>query len=80
METIIVATIGSAGLAVQAWISSRRHRENKQTLGTPNGQGNIVTMQEATLRSLGRLEALLEIHTKDSTAHNKDSTAYNEGH
>lgn len=67
--TIVVAAIGTAGLVGQAWISSRRHRENKQTLGTSNGQGTIVAMQEATLRSLGRLEALLEVHLQDPQAH-----------
>lgn len=69
--TIIVAGIGTVGLLGQAWISSRRHKENKSAIGTPNGHGNVVQMQEATLRALGRLEALLEVHTEDPQAHQK---------
>lgn len=48
-STIIVACIGAFGIVGAAWIQRQRKqefREIKQTLGTQNGQGNVVEMLE----------------------------------
>lgn len=67
MEAIVVAAIGSAGLVAQAWVSRQRSREVraiKDTLGTKNGQGDVVAMLEHlkawTLKHEGRHDRLEE--------------------
>lgn len=61
MEPVLVALVAAAPGLITALASLRRHEKTQKrieaSLGTPNGMGNVVQMQEATLRSLGRLEA-----------------------
>ncbi len=63
--TIIVAGIGSFGVVGAAWVQRQRKQEYKairETLGTQNGQGNLVEMAEHNKEMLEFIKQWILLH------------------
>lgn len=61
-DTIMVALITTMGGVIVALVGLVAHdqRKTRSAVGTPNGHGDVVQMQERTLRELGSISTRLD--------------------
>lgn len=63
MEAALVTFMGAAALALRTWAVERKSMAQvKSTLGTVNGEGNILEMLTAIKHSCERTESRLDSH------------------
>lgn len=65
---VAVAAVTVSGVIFTGWISLQIAKLNR-AVGKPNGEGNVVEMQEKLLVRFGALEERLDEHMRDPHAH-----------
>lgn len=74
-EALQVALITGSATGIPAFIAAmaawRNSKQARDSVGSPNGQGNIVQMSEKQLLLLGRIDERLNHHIADHRVHRR---------
>lgn len=71
-DPIVIAAVISGSLSfVPATIAALAAWDARKSVGRPNGQGNVIQMNERQLKQLGRIEERLNSHIKDHSVHRR---------